>query len=152
MTRIDYRYDECGLDNVILVGLEVSQDDDGEASITIQNVNGLHQAIIEAIARKPTGISGRELRFVRTELGLTQAELASRIGKDVQTVGRWERNEFPIDPTALTVIRVLALQHVHSDVPSVEVLAGWAVPTSGEPPFLIDASDPENWRPLPKAA
>jgi DNA-binding transcriptional regulator YiaG len=152
MTRIDYRYDECGLDNVILVGLEVSQDDGGEASITIQNVNGLHQAIIEAIALKPTGISGRELRFVRTELGLTQAELASRIGKDVQTVGRWERAEFPIDPTALTVIRVLALQHVHSDVPAIEELARWSVASSAEPPFLIDASDPENWRPLPKAA
>lgn len=152
MTRLDYRYDECGLDNVILVGLEVCEDDGGEAVVTIQNINGLHRAIVEGVARKPTGISGRELRFVRTELGFTQAELASAISKDVQTIGRWERGEFPIDPTAETVIRVLALQHVQSVLPAVEDMAAWSVASSGEPPFRIDASDPANWKPMPQAA
>jgi len=152
MTRLDYRYDECGLDNVILVGLEVCEDDGGESVITIRNPNGLHRAIVEGIAKKPCGITGRELRFVRTELGLTQAELANVISKDVQTVGRWERGEFPLDPTADTVIRVMALQHVESVLPAIEEMAAWSVASSGEPPFLIDASDPDNWRPLPKAA
>ena len=146
MTRLDYRYDECGLDNVILVGLEVCEDDVGESAITIHNIAGLHRAIVEGIARKPSGISGRELRFVRTELGLTQAELAAVISKDVQTVGRWERGEFPLDPTADTVIRVLALQHVEKDLPAVEEMARWSVASSGEPPFRIDASDPANWK------
>jgi DNA-binding transcriptional regulator YiaG len=152
MTRLDYRYDECGLDNVILVGLEACEDDGGEAVVTIRNPNGLHRAIVEGIAKKPTGITGRELRFVRTELGLTQAEMAAVISKDVQTVGRWERGEHPIDPTADTVIRVMALQHVESVLPAIEEMASWSVASSGEPPFLIDASDPDNWRPLPKAA
>ena len=35
MTSIDYRYDECGLDNVILSGLTVVKDDDGDDVITI---------------------------------------------------------------------------------------------------------------------
>jgi DNA-binding transcriptional regulator YiaG len=152
MTRVDYRYEECGLENVILVGLEVLEDDIGDSAMTIRNISGLHRAIVEAIAKKPTGITGRELRFVRTELSLTQAELAANLSKDVQTVGRWERGEFPIDPTADTLIRVLALQHVESALPAVRELAGWSIASSGEPPFLIDASDPENWRPLPKAA
>lgn len=152
MTRLDYRYEECGLDNVILVGLEAYEDDGGESAVTIRNINGLHRAITEGIAKKPTGITGRELRFVRTELGQTQAEMAAVINKDVQTIGRWERGEFPIDPNAETIIRVLALQHVESVVPAIEEMVGWSVASSGEPPFRIDASDPDNWRPMPKAA
>lgn len=152
MTTVDYRYDECGLDNVVLVGLEVVEDDGGDGVVTIHNQNGLHRAIVEGIAKKPTGITGRELRFVRTELGLTQAELAAVVSKDVQTIGRWERGEFPVDPTADTLVRVMALQHVQSALPAVEEMAGWSVASSGEPPFLIDASDPSNWKPMPKAA
>ena len=149
MTRLDYRYDECGLDNVILVGLDTCEDDDGEAVITIRNINILHRAITEGIARKPSGITGRELRFLRTELGLTQAELATVVSKDAQTVGRWERSEWPIDPTAETVIRVMALQHVDATtLPAIEEMAGWSVASAGEPPIMIDATDPENWRPL----
>jgi DNA-binding transcriptional regulator YiaG len=152
MTRLDYRYDECGLDNVVLVGLEVCQDDEGEDVIKIHNINALHRAIAEGIARKPTGITGKELRYMRTELGLTQAELAGVVSKDVQTVGRWERGEFPIDPTAETVIRVMTLQHVETALPAVQEMAAWSVASSGEPPILIDASDPDDWKPLPKAA
>lgn len=152
MTRLDYRYDECGLDNVILMGLEVLEDDVGESAITIRNIAGLHREIARGIAIKKTGITGRELRFVRTELGLTQAELASAVSKDVQTVGRWERGEFPIDPTAETLIRVLTLQHVDSALPAVEEMAAWSVASSGEPPIRIDASDPENWKPFLEAA
>ncbi len=150
MTRLDYRYDECGLDNVILVGLEACADDDGEAVVTIRNINVLHRSIVEAIARKPSGITARELRFLRTELGLTQAELAKSIGKDVQTIGRWERGENPLDAPASTVIRMLALQHVAAAeaLPSVEDMTLWAVASSGEPPLRIDASDTKHWRPL----
>ena len=88
MKTVDYRYDQCGLDGVVLVGLEVLKDDLGESAVTIRNVAGLHRAIVEAIAEKRTGLSGKEVRFIRTELGLTQAELAAVISKDVQTVGR----------------------------------------------------------------
>lgn len=73
------------------------------------------------------------------------------VSKDVQTVGRWERGEFPIDATE-TVIRVMTLQHVESAVPAVQEMAAWSVAWSGEPPILIDASDPNDRKPLPRAA
>lgn len=143
---MDYRYDECGLDNVILVDLETCEDDEGALVVTIQHVNVLHRAIMEAIALKPTGISGREVRFIRTELGLTQAELAARINKDAQTVARWEKGKTPIDPTADTVIRMIALEHAgRGELPSVQDLASRAVTSSAEPPIRIDATDQENW-------
>lgn len=147
MTRLDYRYEECGLDNVILVDLETCEDDDGALVVTIQHVNVLHRAIMKAIATKQSAISGRELKFIRTELGLTQAEFAARINKDAQTVARWEKGKHAVDPTADTVIRVLALEHIGegSELPSIKDLASWAVASSAEPPIRIDATDQETW-------
>lgn len=148
MTDLAYRYDECGLDNVVLEGLAVCNGDEGETVFTIPNINGLHRVLTAAVAAKPTGMTGRELRFVRTELGLTQAELAGIVNKDGQTVGRWERGETPIDPTAETVVRLLALQKVNGEMPPVAEVARLAVASSGDPLFRIDASDPTDYRPI----
>ena len=71
---MDYRYTASGLDNVTLVGLKNVCDDDGDACITIPNINGLHRAIANAIVTHPRGMSGKELRFLRTLMGKTQAE------------------------------------------------------------------------------
>ncbi len=151
MTRLDYRYDECGLDNVILVGLETCVDDEGSEVITIHHINVLHRAITEAIANKPSGLTGKEVRFVRTEMGLTQAELGMRLNKDAQTIARWEKGQTPLDPTADTVLRMLVLEHVQGKLPTMKELASWATSSSAEPPILIDATDQEHWRTLEAA-
>lgn len=148
MTKIDYRYDECGLNNVILVGLETCEDDLGDEVITIKHINVLHRAILAAISQKKTAITPKELRFIRTELGLTQSELANRLNKDTQTIARWEKSQNPIDPTADTLIRVLVMEITATTQPSVAELASWAVSSSAEPPIRIDASDQMNWKPL----
>lgn len=145
MTKLDYRYDECGLDNVILVNLECCQDDEGEVVVTVPNINVLHRSLLKAVAEKNTGITPQELRFMRTEIGFTQAELAAVVNRDAQSIGRWERGEKPIDPSAETIIRILALQHVEVAVPDVAEVAKWSVASSGEPPFRVDASDPEHY-------
>lgn len=146
--RIDHLYDESGLDNVILVGLEVARDDDGETVVTIRNINQLHRSITAALAAKTARLEPRELRFIRTELGLTQAELAERLGKDVQAVGRWERGEHPMDRTAETLLRVLAFQHLDpARAPPVGTIAAW-VAGEGAPPIRLDASDPKRWSQL----
>jgi transcriptional regulator with XRE-family HTH domain len=47
---------------------------------------------------------GDEIRQIREGAGLTQGELASAIGRDVQTISRWERGER--QPKASDVERV----------------------------------------------
>ncbi|KAI94998.1 transcriptional regulator [Rhodomicrobium udaipurense JA643] len=59
-----YRYTECGLDNVIIQGVEFVTDDNGEEVVSIPNVNGLHKAIAEGILLRQAGMSGKELRFI----------------------------------------------------------------------------------------
>ena len=146
----DLCYKIAGLDNVVLVGLDVCDDDDGDPVITIKNVNLLHRALVHALATKPCAMTGKELRFARTELGLTQAALSELIQVDIQKIGRWERGEYSLDTTAEIVIRVLMLQHIGDlePMPTVSVISGWAKTADSGQPLNIDASDPNHWRPL----
>lgn len=43
-----------------------------------------------------TRVEGDELRGIRRRLGLTQRQLAERMGVTVTSLARWERDEVPI--------------------------------------------------------
>jgi transcriptional regulator with XRE-family HTH domain len=45
-------------------------------------------------------MNGREYKAARKARGLTQAELAARVGLDPQTISRRERSELPITKEA----------------------------------------------------
>jgi DNA-binding transcriptional regulator YiaG len=141
-----YRYTESGLDNIIVEGVHVADGDDGDHFIMIPNVNGLHKAIAAAIVNRHASMSGRELRFLRTELGMTHAELAAMLHQTVQEVNRWEGCESPIDANAEAVIRLYAIQVLQlADAPNVKDVAGWCVPSAHTPPIVVDGSDPSNY-------
>lgn len=148
MATIDYRYDESGLENVVLKGLTVQTADDGEETLTIPRINLLHQVLVEVVAGKHGRLTARELRFLRTEMELTQAQLAELVHRDVQSIGRWERGEHPIDATAETVVRALALEQVTPDRPTIKEVSGWTVLDPSDEPYLIDARDPEHYQPI----
>ena len=112
----------------------------------------LHKVIAMGIVSRTTGISGRELRFLRMEMGLTQAELANKVKRDVQTVGRWERGECPIEANAETLIRLIAIDRLDLDLKaSPEEVSGWCVANASPQPLKIDAHNPENYRVLQAA-
>ncbi|KAA6204566.1 MAG: helix-turn-helix domain-containing protein [Candidatus Tokpelaia sp.] len=145
MTQQDkiYHYTEIGLDNVYLIGIAPEIDDAGEEIITIPFINKLFKAVAEAIVGYKKGISGAELRYLRTEMGLTQAELAALLHKDKQTIGRWERGETEIDGTAEAVIRRLAIEKLSLNVNlGMEELAKRSVATADRQKIcLIYAND-----------
>ncbi|WP_414717122.1 helix-turn-helix domain-containing protein [Stenotrophomonas sp. UBA7606] len=63
------------------------------------------------------------LRPARKKQGLTQAEVAARVGRDQATVAKWERGQHPVPPDiAPTVAKVLGLTVL-------DVLYGDAAPT-----------------------
>jgi transcriptional regulator with XRE-family HTH domain len=147
MDRIDYRYSECGLDNVVIHGMPVCTDDVGEEVYCIQNIVGLHKVIAYCIIAGPRGLRPEELRFLRTEMGLTQAELAEIVKKDHQTIGRWERGDKPIDQNAEYVIRTIAAERLGIDTKlSFEELARRCVPSAEVKMIEIDGSDPNEYR------
>ena len=149
-----YHYTECGLDNVMVYGMMPCTDDDGDEVITIANVGGLHRAIARAIVEHAAGISGKELRFLRTEMGMTQAELAKVVHHDAQSVARWEKSECPITPTAEALIRLLAIERLKLDVhhETIEKLSERCVAGAAPQPINIDGNDPEHYVPMDMAA
>jgi len=149
-----YRYTECGLDNVIVEGVTFCSDDAGEQTITIPNVRGLHKAIATAIVLKPVGMTGKELRFLRTDMGMTQAELAKIVSREPLAISRWERGEVgQIDQNAEAIIRVLAKESLSLPVEAgIREIAGWSVQSAETPPLRIDGSDPMHYKPMLSAA
>ncbi len=149
-----YHYTESGLDNVMVYGVMPCVDDDGDEVVTITNIAGLHRAIAKEIVTHEAGISGKELRFLRTEMGMTQAELAKVVHHDAQSVARWEKSECPIAPTAEALIRLLATERLSFDVhqESIEKLSERCAPAAAPQPILIDGNDPEHYVPMPMAA
>jgi len=148
-----YRYTECGLDNVYVHGLHPIIDDDGEDVYRINNINGLHKAIARGIITQSAAMSGKHLRFLRTEMGLTQAELGKMVHKEQLTVGRWEREESPIDTNADTIIRLIAIERLDLKSPlSIEDVSELSVQKAGPNIIDIEGEDPTDYHPRPIAA
>ncbi|MDK9694892.1 MAG: transcriptional regulator [Siculibacillus sp.] len=140
-----YQYVESGLENVFIEGVSFVTDDAGEACITVRNINGLHKAIATGIVRQKAGMTGREMRFLRTEIGLTQAELALIVHREALAISRWERGENPIDSNAEALIRLFAAQKLELDAIDVKDVSGWCIPNTETLPIVIDGTDPSNY-------
>ena len=116
----EYHYTESGLDNVWLVnGFEVFDTEFGEG-VAIHNLDGLHVAIGKAILAKPV-MNGKELRFIRKEMGLSQNALAIILGTTVQSVAKWEKTG-RVPKTADRMTRLFYLEHVDGNVAIRETL------------------------------
>jgi transcriptional regulator with XRE-family HTH domain len=143
-----YHYTDSGLDNVVIEGIAMLIDDAGETVVTIPNINGLHKAIALGIIEKRSSVGGKELRYLRTEMGMTQAQLAAVLHREPLTVSRWERGECAVEPNAEAVIRLMAAELLELDLGAkVTQIAGWCVPSANTQPLIIDGTDPTNYQP-----
>ena len=145
--RTRYRYTECGLDNVFIEGIGVRVDDSGEEVLYIPAVNELHKTIARGIVESESAMSGQELRFLRTMMGFTQAELARHVHHDAQSVARWEKNRTPIQAASEIVVRLLAVEKLNlGERGSIEQIAARCVPGGSRPDIVIDGSGPPGYR------
>ena len=112
MLPMPYHYAESGLDNVYIYNLPVIIDANGENTIYIKKINILHKAIANGIISKQGLIDGKEIRFLRTEMGYTQAQFSELLGKEAQACGRWDREENSIDKTTDSLIRCVAADYL----------------------------------------
>ncbi len=103
-----YRYQESGLPNVVLVGIEVRRCPAcGNHELVLPRVAELHRAIAESVIRKPSRFSGVEVRFLRKYLGWSGADFARRIGVDPSTVSNWENDKEPIGTVSDRSLRMM---------------------------------------------
>jgi putative transcriptional regulator len=107
----NYQYTECGLDNVYLIGgVQYVQGPRGR-QIVIQDIEGLHRAIGKALLDK-RDLTGKELRFLRSEMLMSQATLAKLLEVAEQTVHRWETGKTEVPKPAEALIRLLYAEHL----------------------------------------
>ena len=117
-----YHYRECGLDDVYLVNGFTRFKTARGTSIAIENIDMLHKAIGTYLCDQARELSGKEIKFLRRELMLSQERLAHLVGVKEQTVHRWEaeKNRMPRSTEAL--LRRLYLEQVKSDSDSLRDL------------------------------
>ena len=86
-----YHYRESGLRNVWLANGYAEQETPYGPGLAIDDLSGLHHAIARGLVAKGGKLTGTELRFLRLEMGLSQARLATLLGNEAQTVALWEK-------------------------------------------------------------
>lgn len=109
--RENVRY-ECGIEGVTLVNVMVFRCPNcGEREIEIPYVEKLHRAIALDLVRQPGRLGPKEIRFLRTYLGLSSSDFAMKIGVDKATVSRYERidSPLPMGPQTERLLRLMVM-------------------------------------------
>lgn len=108
-----YHYTECGLDNIYLVnGVKITKTKSGDEEIFIHDIHGLHKAICTILVSKRGLLSGKEIKFIRSTLDLSQTTLAKILGCSYQTVLLWEKDRGIISKTADHLLRAILFSYL----------------------------------------
>jgi len=63
--------------------------------------------MVKGTTRKTTKSEALQLKKLRDSLGLSQQALSNLLGVSLQTIWRWENQEFEFDPKLLNLIPIL---------------------------------------------
>lgn len=104
-----YHYTECGLFNIYLLNGFQLEEHDGEQYVSIENIEALWKAIGLNIVTSKKVMTSKEVKFLRTQMEMTQAELAACLRVDDQTVARWEKGKSKLSGPADVALRAMYL-------------------------------------------
>ena len=121
-----FNYTGCGLEGIYLINGFEHHDMEGETGVAITDVDGLHATIATGLVWNEALLEGRELRFLRKLMGITQVDLATWLRCDAQSVARWEKGDHKINGAADGMLRLLYLAHSNGDVDALEVVKALA--------------------------
>lgn len=86
-----YPYLESGLPNIHLANRYEWHDTSYGRAIAIHEAEALHLAIARTLVEHKPWLTGREVRFIRHYLDLSQSQLGELLGVEDQSVRRWEK-------------------------------------------------------------
>lgn len=109
--KAPFHYTACGLDDVYLLsGYELEETPYGKG-VSIKNADGLNKAIGAFLVVNKKLLSGKEIRFLRHQLDVTQSELARLFGTSTQQVARYEKEQSDLPGPADRLLRLLYSEH-----------------------------------------
>ncbi|ANY18795.1 hypothetical protein A6F68_00260 [Tsuneonella dongtanensis] len=104
-----YEYKECGLEGIFLHNGYDIIEHEGERFVSVVDTESLHRSIGEFLVVQKKELAPNEVRFLRKTMDLTQSELGRWMGKDSQTVARWEKGQTDIPTVADRLLRAIFL-------------------------------------------
>ena len=116
-----YHYTLCGLDNVWLVNGYTLHETEYGPGISFDDADGLDRAIAMHLIENKPRLSGKEFRFLRKEMLLSQHALAEFLGNDEQSVAKWEKTG-RVPKWADRFIRIMASQFFGGNAKLVELI------------------------------
>lgn len=140
-----HHYTESGLDNFYISGIQICTCSCGEEIVSIPKIAELHDLIGRILIKKHAPLTGKEIRFLRKNMGLTATKLAEYIAVDIATISRWEKdvNRSP-DPSNDRLLRLLycSIKEIPQTKSLVEKdFAGIAKQIGIPPAFTIPVKD-----------
>lgn len=120
-----YHYKECGLDNIYLMNGYNIEEVDGEEYVSIDSVDELWKAIGLNLVTSKKILSPKEIRFLRGQMNKTQADIASILRVEDQTVARWEKGKVKLSGAADVAFRLLFLASDVAQPEGNDILSGW---------------------------
>ena len=70
------------------------------------NMKELERAVFKRLISKPSPLTGKELRFLRRSLELSEIAFSEKLGLPENTIKRWEDGNLKIEPIQETYIRI----------------------------------------------
>jgi DNA-binding transcriptional regulator YiaG len=101
-----------GLENIFLVNGFTRHFEDGEESVSIDDIDGLRSAIALYIVTSRKVLTPGEVRFLRDQLEFTQRELGELLGVTDQSIARWEKGQTELPGPADRALRYLVITSV----------------------------------------
>lgn len=145
-----YHYTECGLDYVWLLDGFVARQTAYGPAVEVLRPGDLDHRIALTLIRHQPALDGREVRFLRGLLDLTQAELGRLLGKDAQTVARWEKRQTTLPATEDRALRQIYLEHTGHHVRFVDTALHVAGLTQRRERLVFQAAE-QGWDALEAA-
>lgn len=107
-------YKACGVDGIYLEsGYQLVEDEIYGPGLIIEDAENLHKEIGFAIALSRPRLSFRDVRFLRRQMGKSQAALGNEIGVSEQMIARYEKDDqTDITGPADRVLRALYVTHL----------------------------------------
>jgi putative transcriptional regulator len=140
------QYVGCGLDEIWLASGYELETIDGEQTIAVHNLDGLHAAIGRSLVQRKKLLNGKEIRFLRRQIDLTQSELARLVGCDAQQIARYEKGQNKMSGPTDRLLRMLYREHLRDQFSIRDILEAVDELDSRIDDKQVFAETPEGWR------
>lgn len=136
-----HHFAQSGIQNLYLAGGVIHRTTPYGEGVSFLDMKGLLRAAAIARAEIDAPLSGQEVKFLRHEIGFTQAMLGEFLEVSEQTIANWEKNKVAPRRRDCLAIQTLALQKLDPKA-SIDQLASKPMPDK----LVLCYSEAYGWR------